>query len=129
MAKKIDWIETIGIIGSVILLVALSFYHVSWKQYLGIDQVTWNVIGAISGNLLYIVMALIIWAIGYSPVLSKFFLYINGYFLIKIFYHITCYLGIYVWSPQVWENTWSIIVIFYILFLLYMGFEWTKKKY
>ena len=128
MVKKFDWVEIIGISVSVITFVAMCFFHISWKEYLGIKEVIWDIIGSIATNVLFITMALIIWVSCYSPIMSKFFLFSCGYFLIKLVYHITCALDIRIWSKVIWENVWSVLAGVYLVFLVYMGFNWVKKR-
>jgi len=127
MVKKIDWLETIGISVTIFLLVILCYYHISWKQYLNIPQETWHIIGAIAGNLLYMTMALIIWAISYSSLLNRFFFLINIYFLAKIIYHVTCYAKLNLWPKQTWENIWSVISILCIFYLFLTLISWYRK--
>lgn len=128
MGKRLDWIETIGIGVSVLSLVTMCFFHISWKRYLGIDETTWDIIGSISENVLFITMCLLIWASRYSPIVSKFFIWLCPYFLIKLTYHITCALNIRLWSKEVWENVWSVIAAVYIGYLFIICYQWVKKR-
>lgn len=127
MVKRLDWIEFGGIGVSVLALVTMCFFHISWKEYLGINETTWDILGSISENVLFITMCLVIWASRYSPIVSKFFIRLCPYFLIKLTYHITCALQIRLWSKEMWENIWSGFAVIYVIYLFYLGYKWTNK--
>jgi hypothetical protein len=109
--KKIDWLEIGIVVIGLILSIAFCSYHVSFNGYLGLTTSQWKLEWATSQNLFSLFMVILI-VIAYSGTIHCFFKYVFApYFIIKLLYHISCYSGLYLFSPQVWEVIWSFIIV------------------
>ncbi len=127
MRFKIDIVESVVIVICLIFIIAMSFYHISFNGYLGIGEKTWDVIWAFSENGLLLFMSYLISMLT-AGVLRMFFQWIFiPYFSLKLIYHLSCYSGIYLFSPQVWGNIWSVVLVF--IFLIFLILILIKKRH
>ena len=105
--------KTIGfitLIACLVFAIVISLYHLK-----GADSLKWLKIWEIAENGLLLTMSL------YIAYLSEGFMKIffrwvfPPYFIVKLVYHLSCYVGIYIMSPARWEQLWSGIVVAFLL--------------
>jgi len=115
MVKKVDWIELVFVVICLIFAIAISFYHMSYDGYLGINNDQWDTIWAISENALSLSMCVLIFLIAYGVLRVLFKWVFMPYFILKLIYHVSCYAKIYLCSENRWENIWSFVCVILIM--------------
>lgn len=108
-------IETIAIIFSLLFIIAISLYHISYEGYLGLSQRFWESVWAISNNGILLTMSFLVVLYSWGVIRLLFTWVFIPYFLIKLIYQFSVYSEIYVFSPKTWEYIWSITLVFIIM--------------
>lgn len=104
--RQKEKIGLITLIACLVFAIVISIYHVA-----GTETKLWSALWALSENSLMLTMSL------YIAYLSEGFLKVffrwafPPYFMIKLVYHISCYVGIYLMSPEKWAVLWSGIAV------------------
>jgi len=104
--KRKEKIGLITLIASLIFAIVISLYHVA-----GTETKLWSALWALSENSLLLIMSLYIAYLS-SGFMKVFFRWaFPPYFVIKLVYHVSCYIGIYLMSPEAWSVLWSGIAV------------------
>ena len=107
--RQKEKIGLITLIVSLIFAIVISLYHLT-----GDDSKLWSALWALSENGLLLTLSL------YAAYLSEGFMKVffqwvlPPYFIIKLMYHLSCYVGIYLISPEAWSVLWSGIAASYL---------------
>lgn len=119
--KRIDMIEGFFVIMSMLFVIAISLYHVSFNGYLGLSDSTWGTIWAISENGFSLMLCSII-VLNTSGMIRQLFSKVFiPYFVLKLVYHISCYSGLYLFKVKTWENIWStVLVLLFVISFIYL---------
>lgn len=117
MVKKYNWSEIMIVLITMIFIVAISTYHSSYNGKFSLSLSDWNTLGMITLNLFIL---FIVWLVGYitSGIIRITFWGLVPYFIVKLIYHISCELGIYLKSKEWWESLFSTICIVTIICIL-----------
>ena len=113
-------LELIAVMGCLLFAIAISSYHISFDGYLGIGERTWGLIWAIGENgfALSLCGLVLVYSVGWISRLMKFVFI--PYFAFKLIYHISCYSGVYLFSPHTWETIWSYVLV--LLFIVSISY-------
>lgn len=107
--------ETIAVVFSLLFMIAISLYHVSYDGYLGLSQRFWESLWAISNNGIMLSMSFLVYLYSFGPLRSVMLFIFMPYFTLKLIYQFSVYSEIYIVSPSVWEKIWSFALVFIII--------------
>lgn len=126
--RKYDLIEACLVIISILFMIVISLYHLSFEGSFGISAKTWNVIWAFAENGLALSLCVII-SLYFLGIVKLIFRYVFApYFAIKLLYHFTCLSGVKILPAPAWEVVWSfILVILFIVTIIYLKVVIHKK--
>ena len=129
---KRDRLSELNSIATLIFVVGLILYNLSFSGFLGLSVKSWTLIWAISENGIPICLciALLLPITEITKSIAKYVLI--PYFIIRLAYHVSCYLGIYFISRVAWSWIWGIeLVIAGIFGLIICGVlirkSWQKR--
>jgi hypothetical protein len=125
--KKLNMIELISYVISLLFALAISLYHVSYDGYLGLSESTWGSVWALSENGFSLTLCVIVFLFTFGILRSLFKYVFIPYFTLKLIYHISCYSGIYICSPDTWIYIWSSVCV--LLFICGLTILLIKKPY
>lgn len=86
--------------------IVISLYHVA-----GSETKLWSALWALSENSLLLTMSLYIAYLSEGFIKVFFRWAFPPYFVIKLVYHISCYVGFYLMPPEAWSVLWSGIAV------------------
>jgi hypothetical protein len=122
--------DKIGVIICLLFAIVISFYHLSYDGYLGLNDSQWGSIWAIAENGFSLTICILISLLSKGILKSIFKYLFIPYFIIKLVYHFSCYSGIYLFSKNYWEWIWSIIcIVCFIVSILIIKNHVAKKLY
>jgi len=111
--KKVDILEFLVVILSLLFIFVISAYHLSYNGFEGLTTKQWNVIWAIAENSISLLMASLVSIYSGVGTIRLLFKWIFiPYFIIKLIYHYSAFGQIYIISEKWWENIWSFICTF-----------------
>lgn len=105
-------IETIAIVFSLLFMIAISLYHVSYKGFLGLSQIFWESVWAVSNNGILLMMSFLVMLYSWGVIRLLMTWVFIPYFLVKLIYQFSVYSEIYFVSPELWEYIWSGMLVF-----------------
>jgi hypothetical protein len=111
----IDWSEIIMVSVCLIFAVIMSLYHISYNNYLGISERTWNVVWAVAQDGFSVALCIIISLLSVDIMKIVFRWVFIPYFLIKLIYDFSCFSGNYFLSKSTWVDIWSIVIVVIIM--------------
>lgn len=118
-------IETIAIVFSLLFMIAISLYHVSYDGFLGLSNLFWESVWAISNNGILLMMAFLVMLYSWGIIRLLMAWVFMPYFFVKLIYQFSVYSEIYFVSPTAWEYVWSGVFVLTIIVTLVI----TLKKY
>jgi len=118
-------LETIAVIFSLLFMIAISLYHVSYEGFLGLSNLFWESLWAISNNGILLTMSFLVILYSFGVIRLLFIWVFIPYFLLKLIYQFSVYSEIYIISPKAWESVWSGLLVFIIISTLAI----TLRKY
>jgi hypothetical protein len=128
--KTNKWIEFGIIVSCIVFAIAISLFHLSSNGEDGLTPAKWGMIWTLSENGFAISLCLMIsFLIDGLPKILFRWIFIP-YFAIKLFYHISCYSGIYFLPVQLWSWIWTLelIILFVVGFILCIIYVIKEKK-
>jgi hypothetical protein len=105
--KSIDTTALILVAIGLFFLVALSMYNLSHEGYLRLSEKTWKGIWVFAENGILIFLCLLVSLLTYGTLKDIFRWVFIPYFIIRIAYYLSCYLGFVTFS----NDAWSIILV------------------
>jgi|WetSurMetagenome_2_1015567.scaffolds.fasta_scaffold00157_37 hypothetical protein len=115
MDKKINWLEIIIIVPTLLFLISISLYHISYYGYLGLPKESWGRVWSISENGLLLSLCASVLILSYGIIRKFFAVIFCPYFAMKIVYHLTYYFNIKIHDDELWDKIWSYGLVFLFL--------------
>lgn len=113
-------LETIAVIFSLLFMIAISLYHVSYEGFLGLTNRFWESLWAVSNNGILLTMSFMIILYSWGVIRLLFTWVFIPYFVLKLIYQFSVYSEVYLMSPKAWENVWSFALVFIIISALFI---------
>ena len=113
-------IETIAIVFSLLFMIAISLYHVSFDGFLGLSNLFWESVWAISNNGILLMMSFLVMLYSWGIIRLLMTWVFIPYFCVKLIYQFSVYSEIYLLSPGTWEIIWSFALVFIIISALFI---------
>jgi len=81
----------------------------------GLSKEQWNIVWLVSENGIMLLFSVIsgIYFIGLIRYIFRWVF--TPLFIIKLIYHFTCFTGVYLFSPAIWEVVWSFMCAIVVL--------------
>jgi len=108
-------LETIAIVFSLLFMIAISLYHVSYDGYLGMSLKFWESVWVISNNGILLTMSFVTFLYSFGLLRSLILYVFMPYFVLKLVYQFSVYSEIYIFHPLVWEKIWSLALVLLII--------------
>jgi hypothetical protein len=113
-------VETIAVVFSLLFMIAISLYHVSCDGFLGLSNLFWESLWAMSNNGLMLTMSFLIMLYSWGVLRLLIIWVFIPYFTIKLIYQFSVYSEVYLISPKAWEGVWSFTLVFVIIAALFI---------
>lgn len=81
----------------------------------GLSKEKWNIIWLVSENGIMLLFSVISGIYFIGPIRYIFRWVFTPLFIIKLIYHFTCFTGVYLFSPTIWEVVWSFMCAIVVL--------------
>jgi len=122
---KVDWFEALVEVVCILFLIAMSPFHISYDGYLGLTKTQWETIWAISINGFTLIILILVANLTAGQLSLFFKVVLIPYFCVKLVYDFSVFSGVYIISPQWWEDVWSsilpVLVVIYLIRWLYLN--------
>jgi hypothetical protein len=110
--NKVDVLEISAITLSLLFILVISQYHISYEGFRGLTENQWNRVWVIAENSLNLTMSTLITILAGSGLIRLMFKYIFiPYFIVKLIYQCSMFFQIYIVSKEWWESIWSFICV------------------
>jgi hypothetical protein len=120
MVKRLKLFDVICVIIPLLFVVTISYYHISYDGYLGLSSKQWGIDWALSENCLLLFTVVIIGYLSKKIVRWIYWGLLAPLFFIKLIYHLSCYSGLILLTPDIWEEFWSMVCFIFEYFALFV---------